>query len=379
MRRTTLAWSLGAAALLLAVTAAPIQAGKSGGGRSFSSPSGRSYSSGSGGGRSFSFSGKSYGSSSRGATPSFSGKSYSSAGRSTTPSVTPTRGGKTYSSGATGPRPSAGSPALRSPGPVSIPSPSGKSYGSGRNPGPAWPLGGAGSQSASRSPSPSGKSYGSRAGGFDSAAAAAQQMEESRARYTKGRAPEPTYQDPKGEVRRIDPTDRRVEELRQELDVAHWANWRLRQQQFYGGYTTRPVVVYHDAYSSPFWYWLLDQDVQTRALWYYNHQQVIDQARYQELLARDAALQDRLRRLEAQGGARNPAAAPPGLDPDLMYTDTFVEAVYNPAPPAVVPHHHPAVSFWHGVRVLLYALVVIAVLALLIWLVFFKRWGAAPR
>jgi hypothetical protein len=371
MRRNLWISVLGAAALLLALGASPAWAGKGSG--SSSAPSGRSYGSGSGG-RSFSPSGRSYGSGSQSSSPSFSGKSNPSAGRGSTPAVTPTPGGRTYSSGGTGSRPGASTPGPTSPAaggktaPVSPPSASGRSYGS------------AGSLPPSRAAAPSGRSYGSAGGGFDSAAAAAQKREVSRAQYTKGKAPEPTYQDPKGEVHPINPTDRRVEELRSQLDYERWSNWQLRQRQFYGDYYSRPVIVYHDPYSSPFWWWLLAQSADTRAAWYYNHRQSIDEARYQELLARDAELKIRMQRLEAQGPP-NPAAAPAGVPPDLMYTQDYVNSVYNPkpAPPAVVAHRAHAFSFWHGVRVLLYALLIVALLAVLVWLVFFKRWGATPR
>jgi hypothetical protein len=386
MRRSILACALGVAVLLLGLSAGPAWAGKSGGssgfssgGRGFSSPSGRSYSSG-GGGPSFAPSGKSYGSGSGGRSFTPSGKSYSPGG-SSTPSVPPMAGGRTYSA------PSTPSPAAPSPGgktaPISPPIPSGKSYGAGRGSTPAWPT-----PAPREYGSPSGKSYQppstrTRPSGFDSAAAAAQQKEASRAQFAKGKAPEPTYTDPKGTVRPIDPKDRRIEELRGQLDHTQWANRQLREQQYYRDYYTRPVVFYHDPYSSPFWWWLLDQNLETRSLWVYNHQMAMDQARYQALL-QNAQLAERVRQLEAQNAARNPAYVPPGLPPDLMYTDAYVNAAYNPqpaAPPPVVyvPRPAPAVHFWHGVRVLLFALVVLAILALIIWLVFFKRWGGAPR
>jgi hypothetical protein len=228
-----------------------------------------------------------------------------------------------------------------------------------------------------------------RGGGFDSAAAEAQRREESRAAFTKGQAPKPTYTDSKGTPRPIDPNDRRVEELRRQLDHEQWVNRQLRERQFYGDYYRRPVVVYHDPYSSFFWWWLLDQSLETRALWVYNHQRVMDEARYRDLLARDAQLEARLRQLEAQGVARDPAAAPPGMQPDLMYSDSYVDSVYNPQPapgwqpaptpaPVAVPHHTPRASSGRVLRVLLYVLLVSAVVAFLIWLVFFKRWGATP-
>jgi hypothetical protein len=405
MRRLWLPGSLLAALVLLGLAVPPAPAGKSGGsnggGRSFSAPSGRSYSSG-GGGRSFSFSGKSYGSGGGNSSFSPGGRSYSSGGRGSTPSVTPTSGGRTFSSGGTSPRPGgiSSSPVPPAVGgrssPVSVPSSSGKSYGAPRGSKPSPPLSPPGGYT-----SPSGKSYSSRGpagsstspsaggrkgpGGFDAAAAAAQQKEESRARFTKGQSPAPTYTDPKGTVRPIDPKDQRIDELRKQLDQERWSNRDLRERQYYRDYYNRPLVVYHDPYSSPFWWWLLDQNLDTRAWWVYHHQQVMDAARYQALLARDAQLEAQLRQLEAQGVVRDPTYTPPGLPPDLMYTDAYVGAAYNPqpplsaTPPVVAPYHSPEVSFWHGVRVLLYAVLVIAVLALIIWLVFFKRWGTTSR
>jgi hypothetical protein len=405
MRRFFLVGALGAALLLSGPAADTAWAGKSGfsgGGRSFSSPSGRSYSSGgfssgSRGGSSFSSpSGKSY-----------SSGGFSSGGRGGSSFSNPSTGGRSYSSGSSGgsPRPAGPAPSVGrsspapSPGPfsnpgrppVGIPSPSGKSYSSGGWSSPARRSGGYAS--------PSGKSYlpgnrpggsvPSRGGGFDSAAAESQRREESRAAFTKGKAPETTYTDSKGAVRPIDPTDRRVEELRRQLDQAQWQNRQLREREFYRDYYSRPVVVYHDPYSSAFWWWLLAQSAETRAQWVYNHQQVMDEARYRDLLAHDAQLEAQLRQLEARGVPRDPAAAPPGMQSDLMYSDSYVNSVYNPQPPpgwqaapapapVFLPHYSPAASFRHGLRVLLYALLVIGVLAFLTWLVFVKRWGGTP-
>ena len=42
------------------------------------------------------------------------------------------------------------------------------------------------------------------------------------------------------------------------------------------------MVVYHDPYNSWFWWWLLDQSLETRALWAYNHRLDMDQARYHD-------------------------------------------------------------------------------------------------
>jgi hypothetical protein len=413
MARTLLAYAL-SAALLLGVLADGAQAGKGSfsGGRSFGG--GRSYSSG---GRSFS-GGKSF---SSGGSSLGGGKSYSSGGSSF-------GGGKSYSSGsgysrpAGGSGPSFGKPSSPSPSyrpgnpPVSSPAAGGTTYSSGSG---ASPGGKTSPAAPSRPPapatgSPGGKSYApgpsaSRPGGpqrsgasFDSAPAAAQRRVESRAQFTKGQAPEKTYTDPKGTVQRLDPSDRRVEELRRQLNHEQWINRELRNEQIFRPYYSRPLVVYHDPYSSFFWWWLLDQNLNTQAMWMYNYRGAMDPLRYQDLLARNAELSARVHQLEVQGGARNPAYAPPGIDPDQMYTDSYVDSVYNPqrgpgVPPGTVPppsvpppvapapatvpvvvHRPLSYHLWHGLRVLLYVLLVLGVIALVIWLVFFKRWGATP-
>jgi hypothetical protein len=94
----------------------------------------------------------------------------------------------------------------------------------------------------------------------------------------------------------------------------------------------------------------------------------MDDGRYHALLNHNAQLEARVHQLEAQGVQRDPAYAPQGLDPDLMYTDQYVNAVYNP--------HRGSFSLWGAIRFLLIALLILAVLAFLTWLIFFKRWGA---
>jgi hypothetical protein len=284
-----------------------------------------------------------------------SGRSFSSGSRSS--SSGRTSGGRSYSSGSARPHvsPSGKTYSSRSP---SSPVPSGKSYSSGSPSGRAAPSG---------APiSPGGK----RGSGFDRAAAEAQRKAESKIAYQRGTQPRQTWTDPKGMPRPIDPGDRTVKDLRRQFDYERWANRQSRERQVFGSYSSRPVVVYHDSYSSLFWWWLLSQGLDQRAAWAYNHRSDMDPQRYQDLLRHDQQMAARVKELEAQGTARDSSYSPPGLDPDLMYTDDYVEAVFNP---------QPDLSFFlNGLRFLLTALLVLAALAFLIWLVFFKRWGARP-
>jgi hypothetical protein len=308
-------------ALLLACGpgADPAAAGKSG------YSSGRSYSSGSRGG----------GFSSR---PS-AGKSYSSG--ASRPSSRPA--GKSYSSGSAG----------KSPGPTTT---AGKSYSAGRSGGAVVP---------SRPAAPGGR----KGGGFDQPAAQAQRKAESRRDYQMAQKPRPNWTDSGGKTQPIEPEDRRVEALRRQLNYERWVNRQAREREAFGPYYSRPPVVYHDPYSSFFWWWLLAQSLDQRAAWAYNHRADMDPQRYQDLLSKDRQLEARVRQLEQQKTPRDPTYSPTGLDPDLMYSDDYVDAVYN-------PQLDPA-YFAKGLRVLFAGLAVVALLAFLIWLVFFKRWGAS--
>lgn len=169
--------------------------------------------------------------------------------------------------------------------------------------------------------------------------------------------------------------------LRGRLDQAKWESRQSRTTTFYGAYYSRPVVVYHDPYPSFFWWWLLDRSLEERAMWAYHHRSSMDEARYRDLLAKDAQLEARIRALEAQGVKRNPAYTPAGItDPDLMYDDNYVTAVYNPqVPPAPPTHRHPphpysGPSFGTIMLWLLGGVFAILLLWFLIWLLTQKRW-----
>ncbi len=383
--------------------------------------------------RSSSSSGRSYSSSSRSSPPS--GKSYSSGSRSlpSRPSAPPATSprGKSYSSSpatnlrkpaAPPPSPrsdrySAGSPATSSrpssapPASTNPQKPGGSSFDAGAaaaqrqaasresfrgrstaasSPASKPPAGmpSTNGKPSTRPASPgsiSGKNYASggptatttdqkpAAGSFDTSAAAAQRRQESKAAFTRGQQPRSTWTDSENRTHPIDRRDRQIDSLRRQLDHERWVNREARQRQFYGDYYGRPafgpVVVYHDPYSSFFWGWLLAQSLDHRASWAYHHRDYMDQARYRDLLAHDAQLEARIRQLEAQQVPRDPSYLPEGMnEPDLMYRDEYVTAVYNPQP-------RPT----HVLGVLLKTFVVIGIMALVVWLLFFKRWGGSAR
>jgi hypothetical protein len=215
-------------------------------------------------------------------------------------------------------------------------------------------------------PTSSGRSH-SLGGVFDRTAADAQRRQESKVAFTQGSKPKPTYRAAGGEARPLDPSDKRVEEIRRDTDLGRWATREERRRTVFRNPPPPPVVIYHDPYSNWFWWWLLSRDLNTRAGWAYHHQSDMDQARYHDLLAKDQKLEARIRELEAQKTPRDPTYAPPGIDPDLMYDEGFVEAAINPQP-APPPSHWLWGAVW---RIAL----VLAAMAFLVWLVFIKRWG----
>jgi hypothetical protein len=220
----------------------------------------------------------------------------------------------------------------------------------------------------------SGKSYTAQSsasskpssGSFDVSAARTQKMAQSKEVYLKGQQAKASYTDRGGVSHPIPTGDRQVESLRRELDRQRWENRELRRREIFDRYYTYtpPVVVYHDPYSNLFWWWLLDRSLDERAYWAYNHWQAMDERRYRDLLAHDANLEARIGQLEAQHVPRDPTYRPDNIDPDLMYSNSYVEAAYNPQPRVTAP-----------LRALVTVLIVLGVLALIIWLVFYKRWG----
>jgi hypothetical protein len=123
------------------------------------------------------------------------------------------------------------------------------------------------------------------------------------------------------------------------------------------------VVVYHDPYSSFFWWYLLDRSLDQQAMWAYHHRRDMDDARYRALLAKSAGLEAKVRQLEKDGVERDSGYTLPGVDPDLQYSDEFVEAAYNP--------EHGGHGAW---KVLLFVLIGITFFAGCVYLMFFKRW-----
>lgn len=286
----------------------------------------------------------------------------------------------TYAQRTSGSRPSGGSSSKPSFSGGSKPSPSKPSFSGGSKPSatPAKPKFSGGSKpEASKpkfSPGKSEKPLGSKPKGssYDSKAGLAQKKAESKQQMEKAQQPKTEYK-AGGQTIKIDPKDKKIDQLRNKLSREKYANRQLREQQFYSSYASRPVVVYHDPYSSLFWWYLLDRSLEERALWAYHHRADMDAARYQAMIAKDAQLEARVRQLEQEKIARDPGYTLKGMDPDLQYNDSYVQAAYNPTP---TPRPVAATGSGCGTVVWYVFLIVLsfACAATLVWLVFIKRW-----
>jgi len=95
------------------------------------------------------------------------------------------------------------------------------------------------------------------------------------------------------------------------------------------------------------------------ANWMYHHRANMDSARYNAMLASNAALSAKISALEASKAAVDPSYVPPGIDNDLLYSDDYVKAAFNPQPA-------PTSSGWVGT---FFTVVIIIFVMIVGWIV----------
>lgn len=372
-------------AMTLIVDGSMAFAGKSysSGRSSGSSYSGRSYS---GGGSSYSGRSYSSGSSSKSGSSSYkpsyspstssSGKSYSS-GKSSytpskpyTPSYTPSTSssGKSYSSGSKSSSSKSYSSKPYTPS-YTPSSPSGKSYSSDSNSNSGSKSKYSGGSSTNQPP-PVGKPASSNFNGGMSQSA---KHEESRVRYQAANAPKQTYTPP-GSTKPIKTNPTQVQNVRRHVTHERYVTYDNRASVFYGGYYGHPVY-YHDPFSPFLWGWIMSDSINShqRALWMYHHQNDMDEARYQAMLAKDAKLQAELEALKAANMARDPNYVPEQMqdNPDVMYNKEFVEASYNPVAVETVSSSSGAAGV---ISVLFWTIVILGIGGIFLYFMFVKEY-----
>ena len=133
----------------------------------------------------------------------------------------------------------------------------------------------------------------------------------------------------------------------------------------YDYYYSRPTYYVGGGYSSAFWWMMQEWSAERRARWLYNNQANIERSAYERGM-QDAAVAAEIARLQSEGAAANPNYIDPEFaeNPDLMFTQDYVEASYNPTR---VP---PSGGSW-----VVWAFFSIIILGVLFWLFFVKKWN----
>lgn len=140
---------------------------------------------------------------------------------------------------------------------------------------------------------------------------------------------------------------------------SHPTSWYYNQPTFYVG----------GGYSSAFWWMMSEWSAERRARWLYNNQNVIEQAAYERGM-KDQAVAAEIAKLKQQNAPVNSDYVDPEFtdNPDLMYTQDYVEAAYNPT--VTVPENSS--SFW---TYFLTLVIVLGVVGILFYVATQVRWG----
>ncbi len=116
---------------------------------------------------------------------------------------------------------------------------------------------------------------------------------------------------------------------RETATVTHINNYHYSQPYSY--YQSQPFFDVGGGYSSIFWYMMMDWSAQRRAEWFYHNQSNIEKEAYEKGM-KDAEVA----RLVAEMKTKNTPVNQDYVDsefkndPQLMYTQNYVEAAYNP-------------------------------------------------
>lgn len=284
------------------------------------------------------------------------GRSYTSGG---------TNSGRSYTSGSrtppaaprptprpTPPKPPAVKPRPAPPRPTPpVKPPSGKTYASG---------GGSGGKFSS--------------GSWNIGLTNATKKSESRDAYAKTKpaaAPAPAYKTPKGEQKPLKADAPAVSTVRKTVTHERYVTYDNRASVFYGPHYSQPHV-YNDWFSPFLMGYLFSDAVKPydRAMWVHCHRNEIDDTRYKDLIAKDRQLEVRLKELEQNKIARDQGYALPSMqdNPDLQYSQEFVNAAYNPESVPSEP------ADWSGVVAFFLWVAGVAVVAGLGYLLFVKEY-----
>lgn len=216
---------------------------------------------------------------------------------------------------------------------------------------------------------------------------------DSRLNYERSQAPAASYTTPKGETKTINPKDPSVDYLRGRLDESRWVNRSQRETVFYSRYSgpTYPVMVYSDPYHPMYHYWLLDQSLNTAALFIICHEHEMERARVNDMYRRNAQLEAEVARLRSGGARVDHGWYPESDSGDLYFNEQYANASFNPRPKQRTEYTYAESSggptwggFWRGVWFLIRWCFYIAVTLLVGYLIFRlvayvlfeKRWGA---
>lgn len=203
---------------------------------------------------------------------------------------------------------------------------------------------------------------------WDSLAGADAKKAESRKAYERSEKPASSFKTSSGKEVKIDPKDKQIDYLRGRLDQSKWETRQAREDSFYNSYASRPLIVYNDCYHPRWNYYLMSRPIDDIAMWIYCHQATMDAARISWYYSQNAELRGRVAALEARNAARDPAYIPAGVDPDMAYDRSYVDAAFNPRP-RVETHYHYEDHRSGFATFCLWVFVYIPLTILLLWLV----------
>lgn len=207
----------------------------------------------------------------------------------------------------------------------------------------------------------------------DSAAIKAQRQRESAAKF-QSRTPKNDYISSSGKQIKIDTNSKSVKNI-SNMDSEKYKHRSQRIEKHYHHhygprydyYRSQPIIDIGGGFSCLFWYAMMDWSLERRALWLYHHQSTVNSDLYTKQLE-NAQLKAEIERLKARKVIVDANYVDNEFrdNPDLMYDDNYVKAVYNPDQDS---------WGWDFLWWVMVILISIAIIILVVYLASIKEWN----